>query len=123
MVNTDMRDNKGFTLLEVMLSLAIISISLMVIIQSFSQAISAQAVLTNYTKAIFLFEKKIFELKTSGLNRTETQGRFLAPFEQFSWQIKSERTNFSDLAKVDLTIEWPQQGRLKNLRVSTIMEK
>lgn len=113
----------GFTLLEVILSLSIISVSLMVIIYSFSQAIAAKATISNYTKAMFLSQQKLFDLRSSNLRTGESQGQFLAPFEQFRWQIKTDRTNFSDLAKVDLLIEWQQQGKAKNIQVSTIMEK
>ncbi|MFH1062883.1 MAG: type II secretion system protein [Candidatus Omnitrophota bacterium] len=125
MKNADMhnKNQKGFTLLEVMLSLAIISISLMVIIYSFSQAITAKAAVSNYTKAMFLSQKKLFDLSFSNLRTVENQGQFLEPFEQFKWQIKTDRTNFSNLAKVDLIIEWQQQGKSKNLQVSTLMEK
>ncbi len=123
MTNTSMRNNKGFTLLEVMLSLSIISISLMVIIHSFSLAISVKNSVNNYSKAIFLSEKKLSEIKLSGSDKMENNGKFLEPFERFNWQIKADRTNFSDLAKIDLIIEWTQQGKLKNFQVSTIMEK
>jgi type II secretion system protein I len=117
------QDKTGFTLLEIMLSLSIISVSLMVIIYSFSQAITAKAAVSNYTKAMFLAQKKIFDLSSSDLKIDASQGEFLAPFEQFKWQIKTDRTKFSDLAKVDLLIEWQQQGKAKNIQVLTIMEK
>lgn len=122
MINMTMK-SKGFTLLEVILSLSIISISLMVIIHSFSIAISAKNSVNNYSKAIFLSEKKLSEIKLRGIDKIDNNGKFLEPFSKFDWQIIADRTNFSDLAKIDLIIEWSQQGRLKNFKVSTIMEK
>ncbi|MBU1044170.1 MAG: prepilin-type N-terminal cleavage/methylation domain-containing protein [Candidatus Omnitrophica bacterium] len=117
------RNKKGFTLLEVMLALSIISISLVVIINSFSQAIAVKSAVSNYTKAMFLSQKKLFEININNLSTVEKQGKFIQPFEQFNWQINSDSTNFSELAKVDLTIEWNQQGKSKNIQVSAIMEK
>ncbi len=114
---------RGFTLLEVMLSLSIISISLMVIIHSFSNAIAAKASVSNYTKAMFLAQEKLFDLNNSSLRKIDNQGVFAVPFEKFKWQISADRTHFSNLAKVDLSIQWRQRGKSKSVIMSTIMEK
>jgi type II secretion system protein I len=117
------QSHKGFTLLEVLLSLSIISISLLVIINCFSQAVSAKKSVLNYTQAMFLADEKIAELKNGSLSEIAKQGNFDPPYEKFKWDIDAISTNYRNLAKVDLTVSWFQQGREKNIEVSTIIDK
>ena len=113
---------KGFTLLEVILCLCIISTALLVIINSFSKAIDMEKAINDYSLAMGLAENKLFDLENSGLTEVPEKGVFAEPYERFSWNINTERTDFDSLMKVDLKIIWDHRGVDKNIRLTTVLE-
>jgi type II secretion system protein I len=117
------KKNKGFTLLEVLLSLSIISVSLLAVINCFSGAVSAKKSVLNYTQAMLLADEKLFEIQNADFNKIEKKGNFNPPYEKFQWGIDASSTDYSNLAQVDLTVSWTQQGREKSIQVATIIDK
>jgi len=109
----------GFTLLEVILTVSILSIALIVVIQSFSLILRSQKSLSNYTKAMFLIEKKLFDLQIDGIEKTKRTGDFKSPYDDFSWQLKITSTESSSLNKTFLSIFWQEQNNRKQIEIAT----
>lgn len=122
---TKRREKKllGFTLLEVMLAVSIASVALIAVINSFSLIVRAKTATSNYTKALFLLEEKIFDLREYGFQEDNREGNFEAPNQRFFWDLSSEVISSVGLRKVEVTIFWQEANRKKELRVLTYLKE
>lgn len=108
------RGERGFTLLEVMVAVIIISIALVSLIGSQSQSVSIATASRFETTASLLARQKLTELALGGFDElTSAEGDFGEDFPDYSWKVEvrelgGEETgleNSPDLLKsVDLII-------------------
>lgn len=109
----------GFTLLEVMIAMAILSISLLVAFQSQSQSVSMMAASRATTMLTILAQSKMAELETANISALESaKGDFGADYPDYTWasQVTSEDVRL--LKKIVLTV---QNKRLKKGNDVTIV--
>jgi prepilin-type N-terminal cleavage/methylation domain-containing protein len=79
---------RGFTLLEIMVAVAILGISLVVIMQLFSMGLKSAQIEKDYSQAIFLARAKMGEVMTQAEVKESTDsGTFESGFE---WESKIE---------------------------------
>lgn len=86
------RQNKGFTLYEILLSSVILGVAIVPIMQVMPQALSTGAMVERLTKATFLAEKKMEETKNLAIYDFEVDysvvvAPFAAPDEDFKYTI------------------------------------
>ena len=113
--------NKGFTLLEVMISVAIIAIALTVLIGSQSQSVSLANESKFGTTAALLAQKKMAELELAGFqDAINDQGDFGEEYPGYQW--KFEVRDFSSgefesvaeqLVRVDLTLSLGDESQFQ----------
>ena len=105
----------GFTLLEVLIAVAILAITLTVLYGSQSQSLSLAVEAKFNTKAAFLLEEKIAEILAGEVEMYNGEGDFGEENPQFSWKIEVEEVDVTepeffeeveDLKKVSLTVFW-----------------
>ncbi|MCK5214226.1 MAG: prepilin-type N-terminal cleavage/methylation domain-containing protein [Candidatus Omnitrophica bacterium] len=113
------KKDAGFTLLEVMLSLSIVSIALVFILRSFIKFADSQATLTQYTKGCYLLDKKLAEIKSKPIGAFPKSGQFTKPFEAYNWEIDSQGMA-STLNRVKLTVSWQKNNGVRSIDVTTI---
>ncbi|MFH1459681.1 MAG: type II secretion system protein [Candidatus Omnitrophota bacterium] len=118
----NIKKKSGFTLLEVILSLAMVSIALVVIIQSFSLALRSQIKMHNNIKACFLADKLITQIQIKGLSDVKREGNFDAPNEKFSWRILNKRSG-DDLAEIEVFIYGDKLNEQKKISITTQVKK
>ncbi|MCF6186206.1 MAG: prepilin-type N-terminal cleavage/methylation domain-containing protein [Desulfobulbaceae bacterium] len=83
------RSQRGFTLLEVMVSVAIIGIALVSLIGSQSQSVSIAASSRFETTASLLAQQKLTELALAGFDELRsTEGDFGDDFPGYRWEIE-----------------------------------
>lgn len=83
---------RGFTLLEMMVALAIIAIGMLAIFRLQAQTVALAQAERFYTVAPLLAQELLSELRLterSGLH--ETAGQFEAPYRDYTWQTTLER--------------------------------
>ncbi len=80
------RDDSGFTLLEIMIALAVLALALVVILRNAGQNLSLLYEANKLTAAAFLSQKKMAELETGFESATE--GDFGESFEGFRWKAE-----------------------------------
>ena len=105
---------KGFTLLEVMVAVAIIAIALTTLLGSQSQSVSFANSAKFETMAALLAQSKMSEIATLSKDRlTSDSGDFGDDYPGFTWEVTVSDisvggiTNISDyLKQVDLTVAW-----------------
>lgn len=97
----------GFVLLEVMLSLSILSLGLIFILTSFTTALKAVRITRDYTKATLLLAQKIGELEDiqQELYPTKIEGVFEEE-PKFTWKAEIKKVSGIDLKEVRVIVEW-----------------
>lgn len=108
------KKSSGFTLLEVMIAMAIIAITLVVVFGSQSQSLSLANEAKFNTIAAFLAQSKMAEIEISNPeDLISDSGDFGEDFPGYIWQLSvgdvmfDRPENVSDhLKKIDLMISW-----------------
>ena len=108
----------GFTLLEVMVALAIIATALMAVLGSQSQSLSIASETKFSTTAIFLAQHKMAELEAKDPEELSADsGDFGEEFPGYRWDLRVsdvasvEPENVSDyLSQLDLTVSRGEDG-------------
>ena len=119
-------NGNGFTLLEVMVALSIISIVLVSLLISQSQSVSLQDETKFNTTAALLAQKKISEIETQkGIDLNSSDGDFGDDFPNYAWKIDVQDVSLTGaekytryLKQIDLSIYRGENSRYQyNLRL------
>ena len=95
----------GFTLLEVMIAMAILAITLVVVFQSQSQSISMAGGARFETTAAFLAQSKMTEFEAANpADVASDSGNFGDDFPDYSWQVDVTETEFEQLKKIEVKV-------------------
>jgi len=120
-------NNLGFTLLEVLVAVAIMGMALAVLLGSVNRNLTLTSDSRNLTIASTLAQKKMTEAESQGVpEEGEEEGEFEG-FPEFKWRLVVEPLEIPELGegiemkKVKLTILW-EEGR-KNLDVEMAISK
>ena len=114
----------GFTLLEVMVALAIMSIVLVSVYRMHSQSLSMNTTARFYTVAPMLAQSKLAELEAfSASVFPDDSGDFGENFEGFAWKSSEAEVTSEvlgevaeDLKQIDITVSYNNDQLVYNLR-------
>ena len=116
------RCNKGFSLLEVMIALAIVAIALVSLLGLSNRSILVQDKIQRLTQATFLAQQLMSEeeLNVEGrrLSWEDREDVFTEPFETFRWEISYQETLISRVKQVTVIVLWGDPD--KNERVQLV---
>jgi len=113
-------DDRGFTLLEVLVSLAILATTLLLAYQVLSGAIAAAERSERWTAASYLAEALVRE-STSGFPDTgESEGKFAPPMDAYAWERTVGETFQPDARVVHVTVKWTSDGLEEKVTFSGI---
>src|SRR5512135_1853368 len=118
-----MRDRRGFTLLEVLVSLAILSITLLLAYQVLSGAIAAEDRSERWTVASYLGETLLRESTAGWPDTGETSGKFETPLDAYSWQRSILTAAHPDAREVHVTVTWSSDGAEEHVSLAGIAVK
>ena len=122
----------GFTLLEVMVAIALIAIALMAVLGSQSQSVSLAGEARFNTTAALLAQSKMAEIESQDPeDLTADSGDFGEDFPGYTWKLAVSNVtldrpeNVSDhLKQVDLTVAWGEDEQfLYALRIYRFFQK
>ncbi len=112
-------ERRGFTLLEVMIAMAVLSISLLVVFQSQSQSVSMMASSRATTMLTLLAQAKMAELETANISSLESgSGDFGPDYPDYTWASNVTTEDERLLKKIVLKV---QNSRLKKGNAITVM--
>ena len=114
----------GFTLLEVMVALAVMSIVLVSVYRMHSQSLTMNTAAQFYTQAPMLAQSKMAELEALSTNGfPEDSGDFGEQFPGYSWKVSQKDvasevlgTVAEDLKQIDITVSYNSNQFSYNLR-------
>jgi len=119
-----MRDVKqGFTLLEVMIALAIIAISLVVILHSHALSISRVNQAKNILVSSLLAEEQMAEVEMLGFSKLKNSSGVCVDYPGFHWKRIVSPTPFDEVKKAVVHIFWEAEGSEKDFKLETYISK
>jgi general secretion pathway protein I len=105
----------GFTLLEVMIAIAVLAISLTVIYGSQSQSVSLATESKFNTTAALLLKQKVAELESGVVDLREDEGDFGDEYPNFRWKIEVDE---ADLGGYEFAEEWDRAFKRARVTIS-----
>lgn len=114
----------GFTLLEVMVAIAILAIVLVSVYRMHSQTLTMNTAARFYTQAPMLAQSKLaqIEVDSSGITATDS-GDFGDKFPGYTWRISTEEVVSealgeiaADLKRIDMTVVFNSDEYIYNVR-------
>ena len=122
----DLSDN-GFSLLEVIVALAIMAMGFVTVSQLFSGSIRSIGLSEQYLKATALAHSKLGELEINNYNRPELKGTFIND-KNYHWDLEvspysselNSTPNNIQLSKVILNVHWEDTNQIRNITLNTL---
>ncbi len=112
----------GFTLIEVMIALSILSIALVVLLGLRNQGITLAARSRHIIEATLLARQKVTEVSAEGFPELgEKKGDFGVDFPQYTWRQDVVQTPFSVVREIMLEVLWKENNRELRLGVTTYL--
>ena len=117
----------GFSLLEVMVAVVILSFGLLAIMHLFPVGLRAGKISQDVTTATFLAQQRIELLKSikyKDIEIGESSGTFEEPyseFGEFNWVQNVSEEQEGWLKKVTIKVSWDRYGRTRNIKLTTFL--
>lgn len=101
----------GFTLIEIMVALAILSGSIVVVLQLFSGGLRSIKISDDYLRATILAQNKMKELESKYRFFVEDEGVFEED-DRFHWSVTAENHDLANLYPQFQNLKYGQKGRV-----------
>jgi prepilin-type N-terminal cleavage/methylation domain-containing protein len=112
--------DKGFTLVEIMVATAILSLGLVMIYQSFFISLDTADYYFRHLDAQIWLDEKLWQVQDDFrreelFNPVKTSGEFTIRDRDFNWNMDYNSIGCEELYKVNLKASWQQGRRTINL--------
>ena len=112
----------GFTLLEMMVALSVMSIAMIALLRVVIGNVNAVADARDRTIAAGLAEAKLHDIERDSQQQTaDGSGNFGEENKYFSWTSQTQETQWPSLKRVGVTIVWIRGKVQKQLSVETLI--
>ena len=105
----------GFTLLEVMIALAIVSIALVSLLSLGNRSVAVQNRVQRLTQATLLAQQKMAETEVGSrrgtLEKQRQEGSFPAPYTEYRWRLEFAETPLSAVLLATVTVVWGDERK------------
>lgn len=122
---TDRHRNAGFTLLEIMIALAIVAIALVSLLGLANRSIAVQERLQRTTRGTLLAQEKMTEIELAAAAKTlvfePAEGIFAEPFSDFRWRLEFADTPLPVVTQVTVTVAWGAEERNEAVDLSNFL--
>lgn len=113
---------RGFTLIEVMVAVAILAVSFVVLIGLRNTDISITYEIHNITRATLLAQKKMAELEAEGFPQLGIiSGDFTGPDDRYVWTQTVNTTPFDFAREVNVEVSWKDGEQTRSIDLVTYM--
>ncbi len=117
--------NKGFTLIEVMVALTIVSVGLVSIYSSFINISDTLARMDNYNRSVLIALEKMWEVEEALMQSDEFKidtfsGELKDNNRYFKWEFTENAVeNYKNLREITINLDWKQGKRKGNMKAGT----
>lgn len=120
-----MRRRRGFTLVEVLVTLMFLAISLPAIMQGISLATKVGAQTVHRTEAAGMAQSKLAEIVSTGeWQNGNLSGDFGTDWPAFRWEANvqpwAQDTTDASIQQIDLSVFWTDLGKQQSVTLSTL---
>ncbi len=117
------RDDRGFTLIEVLVSLVVVATALTILSQGFLAGGRASATAQRVTVAAMLADSKMAECE-AGIQAVNAaaSGTFEPERPDYSWELQSETSTPQELLQVTITVTWEERGAKRSFALARLMK-
>lgn len=119
------RSRKGFTLIEVLVTLALMGIVLPVAMEGISIATNSARYARNASEAAMLGQSKLNEIvamiQTQQSNTLGTAGDFGQQWPAYTWTYEEGYNAELAVTEVRLTVHWAERGFPRSVAIATII--
>lgn len=117
-------DEHGFTLVEILVTLAILSAVLPALLQVFSSAIRNQGLSDTQTTALYLIKFRMAELELDGYPEVGEETGEFGENSRYQWHsvvedIQSEEVQ--SLRRIQVTVSWQHLGKERSMSMHTFV--
>jgi len=124
-VNSECRGRApGFTLLEVMIALAIVAIALVTLLGLATRSLTLNERVQRITQATLLAQQRLAEIETGAAQEgvgEEASGRFAPPFDGYRWRIDYAETPLASVRQVTVAVIWGREERNEAVELSSFL--
>ena len=111
----------GFSLIELVASLAIFSIGVLACVELYTAAFRSTSDSLDYTQAVFLAEGLLEETMMDDFLMVSTDsGDFGTSYPRHFWELDVEETNQDGLLKIHLIVTWTARDIEKQYELTTL---
>lgn len=114
-----LKSNKSFSLVEVLITVGILSSAITFIFRSFTASLFAVNFSQNISLACYLSEDKIWEITQaykSALDMPESGDEAIAN-KDFNWRYELLETDVPDIKELKFTVNWAKGNKKQNYRI------
>ena len=116
----------GFTLLEVMIALAIVGTVLVALLGLGNRTIAVSDRIQMLTRATMLAQEKMTEVEQTATSSTQfslqdEEGIFEEPFAEFSWRSQFSPTPLPQVHQVVVTVVWGDEARNESVDLTSFV--
>jgi len=113
---------KGFTLIEVLITMVLVVVGLVLLTQAVSAGLRAMSVSDRSSQALFLMQQKITEIENTPFSTLQSgTGDFSPDNPDYAWQIDVTTTDLENLRQVQLTVSWTQDNTTRSLSITKLI--
>jgi type II secretion system protein I len=119
-----LRSVSGFTLIEVLVALVVVTAGLTIIAQGFLSGGRTSVVAQNRSVAAMLAESKMAEIEEGIVSMSSSSsGTFEPERPDFTWTVEPESTVTTGLSKVTLTVLWKEREQEITFVLTRLMKE
>ena len=109
-----LKANSGFTLIEVMVALAIVALSLSAVVASVSQMVQAASAVQERTYANWIAQNKISEIRLSNVSAEVSETDDQVTFASVEWGLRTtiSETGVENLYRVDVAVSYAESDHV-----------
>ncbi len=112
----------GFTLIEIMVALAVLAISLTVLLGLRNRDIALSAYANHMTEATLLARQRISEITFAGFpDLGESEGDFGEDRPGYRWKEAVKQTPYDVVRELNLEVLWKEGGRDEKVQFTTFI--
>ncbi len=119
------RRRRGFTLLEVMIALAIAGIALVACLGLVNRSIYCAEQVRRISVATMLAQYKMTELEEQARRRAmavgDSSGRWDEPYQQYRWQVEFHSTPIAGVSQVTVSVLWGDARRNEEVSLDSFL--